>query len=252
MKLRQVALAAEQLEPIRSSLLALLGVTADYADPGVGEFGLVNSVVAVGDTFLEIVAPNQDNTAAGRLLERRGETCGYMVLMQVDSYADFSSHLETSEVRKIWEVQRSEVSACHVHPKDIGAAIVSFDEMRPPQSWLWAGPDWVGRQAKNANRIVGCQVQTKKPALLAQHWGDIMQTAPQPQANGSRLGFNDGTFIDFVVGDNYEGICAITFDVDEPKAMYERAQALGLIVAEEGAYVAIGGLKLFFVDSKVS
>lgn len=250
MKLRQVALAADQLEPVRSNLLALLGATADYVDPGVGDFGLVNSVMAIGDTFLEIVAPNQDNTAAGRLLERRGETCGYMVLMQVDSYADFNVHLDKSQVRKIWEVQRSEVSACHVHPKDIGAAIVSFDEMRPPESWLWAGPEWEGQRANNAKRIVGCQVQAKNPALLAQHWGDIMQTAPQSQGDGSRLGFNDGTFIDFVAGDNYEGICAITFEVEDSKVMYAQASALGLTVADETSFVAIGGLKLIFVDNR--
>ncbi len=252
MKLRQVALAAAQLEPTRSNLLALLGATADYADPGVGEFGLVNSVMAIGDTFLEIVAPDQANTAAGRLLERRGETCGYMALMQVESYVDFNSHLEKSQVRKIWEVQRSEVSACHVHPKDIGAAIVSFDEMRPPESWLWAGPGWEGQRAQHAKRIIGCEVQAQNPKGLAQHWGDVMQISPVDLGENSRLSFHDGTYIDFVAGSGYEGICAITFEVDEPKAMYERAKALGLSVTAKDDRVVIGGLRLTFVDSQLS
>ena len=68
MKLRQVALAAAELEPARSTLFELLGIHKDYADPGVGEFGLINSVMAIGDTFLEIVAPSEANTAAGRLV----------------------------------------------------------------------------------------------------------------------------------------------------------------------------------------
>lgn len=247
MKLRQVALAADQLEPTRTHLLALLGLAADYADPGVGEFGLVNSVMAIGDTFLEIVAPSQESTAAGRLLERRGETCGYMALMQVDSYADFHSHLEQSQIRKIWEVERTEVSACHVHPKDIGAAIVSFDEMRPPESWLWAGPGWAERQSSHAKRIVSCTVQSQDPGGLAQRWGEVMQTSPQAYPGGSRLAFSDGTSVDFVEGISYEGICRITFEAEDPKAMCTRAKTLGLTVFEEEACVVFGGLKLNFV-----
>ena len=248
MKLRQVALAAAELEPARSTLFELLGIHTDYADPGVGEFGLINSVMAIGDTFLEIVAPSETNTAAGRLVERRGETCGYMLLMQVESYADFAAHLDTQNARKVWEMDRAEVSACHVHPKDIGAAIVSFDEMRPPESWLWAGPDWTQNRATNVQRIVGCEVQTANLASLAQRWGDIMQTSSQTHGTGLRLAFSDGTFIDFVEGETYEGISCVTFATADPEAMYARATALGLGTTEYGNAVAMGGLSLRFVN----
>ena len=70
MKLRQVALAATDLTDTRAKLFLLLGINEDFADAGVGEFGLVNSVMAIGDTFLEIVSPNAPATAAGRTLDR--------------------------------------------------------------------------------------------------------------------------------------------------------------------------------------
>lgn len=249
MKLRQVALAASELEPVRSQLFQLLGLPGDFADPGVGEFGLVNSVMAIGDTYLEIVAPKQPNTAAGRLLERRGETCGYMVLMQVDSYPNFVDHLSSLNLRKIWEVDRAEVSACHVHPKDIGGAIVSFDEMRPPESWLWAGEEWDVRQARDAIRIVGCELQSVDAAALALRWGETMRVVPEPRGNGLRLAFADGTFIDFVRGETYEGICAFTFEVADSGALLERAAEMGLTVSADRDCVALGGLKLRFVTS---
>ena len=71
MRLRQVAFVAENLMQVREELFQLLGLSEDYADPGVGEFGLENSVMTIGDTFLEVVSPTQTGTTAGRLLERR-------------------------------------------------------------------------------------------------------------------------------------------------------------------------------------
>ena len=187
MKLRQVAMAAPDLEPARSQLFELLGISSDYADPGVGEFGLVNSVMAIGDSFLEIVAPSQPATAAGRLLARRGETCGYMVLMQVDDFAEFDAYLQTHQVRKVWQVDRAEVSACHVHPKDIGGAIVSFDEMRPEQSWVWGGPNWAEQRAQNVTRILACTLCSPNHEGLAARWSELMRTPIISTGSARRL-----------------------------------------------------------------
>ncbi len=246
MILRQVALAAVQLEPTRSTLFELLGIDDDFADPGVGEFGLVNSVMAIGDSFLEIVAPKEPETAAGRLLERRGDTCGYMVLMQVDSFATFDQHLNTLSLRKVWQTQRQEVSACHIHPKDMGGAIVSFDEMRPAEDWLWGGPNWRQHRAKNATRILGCEMQSPQPQDLAQRWGSIMQTSVATTPAGPILRFADGTFINFVAGDEYEGVRGFTLEAQEPRARYAQAEEMGLEIDADKDEILLGALSLRF------
>ncbi len=246
MKLRQVALAAQDLEPTRSQLFELLGLNADFADPGVAEFGLVNSVMAIGDSFLEIVAPNQADTAAGRLLARRGETCGYMVLMQVDDFASFDAYLDAHQVRKVWQVDRDAVSACHVHPKDIGGAIVSFDEMRPAESWIWGGPNWTQQRAQHATRILGCTLCSPNHEGLAARWSEIMRTPLIAGGSNRCLEFSDGTHIEFVPGDDYEGICGVTFGAHDEDAMYRRAAELGLDSAPGANTAAIGGLHLHF------
>ena len=64
MKLRQIALVARELGPVREAFFAVLGLNADFNDPGVAKFGLENSVMALGDTFLEVVAPVEENTTA--------------------------------------------------------------------------------------------------------------------------------------------------------------------------------------------
>ena len=45
-----------------------------FDDPGVGEFGLINAVFPVGDTFVEVVSAVQPGTTAGRYLARRDPT----------------------------------------------------------------------------------------------------------------------------------------------------------------------------------
>ena len=53
MRLRQVALAAWDLEAAKRDLEAR-GLRDPFRDPGVKEFGLDNAVYPVGDTFLDL------------------------------------------------------------------------------------------------------------------------------------------------------------------------------------------------------
>ncbi|MDZ4374345.1 MAG: hypothetical protein U1C74_23385, partial [Phenylobacterium sp.] len=71
MRLRQIALVARDLEAVKADIVAVLGLGGDYADPGVGKYGLRNAVWPIGDTFLEVVSPESEGTTAGRLLDKR-------------------------------------------------------------------------------------------------------------------------------------------------------------------------------------
>ena len=137
MRLRQVALVAKELDPIRSVIFELLGLTQDFADPIVRQFGLRNSVVPIGDTFLEIVSPVEEDTTAGRLLDRRSGNGGYMILLQVDDLSREISRIQDLEVRIVAELEIPESKAIHLHPKDIGGSITSLDQVTPPESWIW-------------------------------------------------------------------------------------------------------------------
>ena len=71
LRLRQVVLVAPELGPALEEVRDVLGIEPCYHDPGVAEFGLENVLFPIGHQFLEIVAPVQEGTTAGRLLERR-------------------------------------------------------------------------------------------------------------------------------------------------------------------------------------
>ena len=146
-RLRQAVVAATELEPVAYKLTTALSLREPYNDPGVSYFGLHNAVFAVGDTFLEIVSPARDDTAAGRLIARRGGDCGYMLMFQVADLAAARERAAANGVREVFEVSLDDIAEVHLHPADIGGAILALSAPQPPETWRWGGEGWSGRAA---------------------------------------------------------------------------------------------------------
>ena len=119
-RLRQIALVANKLAPVIDDLKAVFGLEVCYIDPGVGAFGLENSLLPVGNDFIEVVAPIKDGTAGGRYLKRRGGDGGYMVICQCDTH---DAQLERRKRALRW------------HPNRVGAR-----EQRLPRDAVASGP----------------------------------------------------------------------------------------------------------------
>ena len=126
-RLRQVALVVTDCEGTASQLHEAFGWPEPFHDPGVGQFGLTNAVFAVGDTFVEVVAPVQPSTTAGRYLERRGGDSGYMAIFQMPDLADARRRIADAGVRVVWTADLDDIAGTHLHPKDVPGAIVSLD-----------------------------------------------------------------------------------------------------------------------------
>ena len=188
-RLRQVALVASTLDAA-APLAAALGVrTAPFHDPGVGEFGLDNAVYAVGDTFLEVVAPNREGTTAGRYLARRGGDGGYMAIFQVPDTESARARAGEIGVRTVWQIDLPDISGTHFHPKDVPGAIVSVDTPRPPDTWRWAGPEWTGAvPAYGPGGIVAITVDCDEPHVAAKTWGALLAV----EATGDHLVLDGG------------------------------------------------------------
>ena len=198
MKLRQIAVAADNLAASRDALMLLVDAPGDFTDPGVGEFGLANSVVALGNSFFEIVSPTQPDTAAGRMLTRQNGDCGYMVLLQSSDIKPVSERVEEMRIRKIWEAERPEVSAFHLHPKDVGGAIVSIDQMRPPESWLWAGPDWQANRSRLVGDLQSISIEVEDADVAAGRWSQLLDVPCRTDGDFPVLDLEDGQTIRFL------------------------------------------------------
>jgi hypothetical protein len=171
-RLRQIALVARDLDSACSRIESALGVRDPFHDPGVREFGLTNAVYEIGDTFLEVVSPVVDGTTAGRYLERRGGDAGYMALFQVADTTATRERAQTMGLRVVWQLDLPDISGTHLHPRDIGGAIVSFDTPRPPESWRWAGPRWTSGAPDDvaAIRVAAVVVRAVDPEPIAARW----------------------------------------------------------------------------------
>ncbi len=174
-RLRQVVVAAAQRDIVLRTWQDEFGVGDAFADPGVGDFGLHNWVVPVGDAFLEVISPTRDDTTAGRYMTRRGGDCGYMVIFQVDDIEAARNHLRAENCRSVWSADLAVISATHLHPADVGGAIVSVDEPLPPSSWLWAGPDWESNVRTDVvTALGGVVIADTDPDALADRWSRLL------------------------------------------------------------------------------
>lgn len=177
-RLRQVALVATDLEPVVDALCERFGLTVCFRDPGVAEFGLHNALMTIGDQFLEVVSPTAPGTTAGRLLDKRSGDGGYMAIFEVDDLEDREQHWQRVGARVVWRGDFDHLSpgirGRHLHPRDVGGAIVSFDQPEPLGSWRWAGPSWRAHADTTiVTGIAGVVIAAADPPAMAARWREI-------------------------------------------------------------------------------
>jgi len=179
LRLRQVCLVAPHLEPVVGDLAAILGLEVCYRDPNVGKYGLENALLPVDTTLLEVVAPIEDGTAAGRFLTRTGNRGGYMAIFACDDPDERGRHAATLGVRTVNVIDHAPYHGVQLHPRDCRAAFIEFnhtegsDDIRGP--YPPAGPHWQRAIRTDTTRsVLGIELQSPDPAGLAQHWSRII------------------------------------------------------------------------------
>ena len=221
MRLRQLVLACESQESY-GQLQHILGLGEPFHDPGVSEFGLHNAVFAIGDQFLEIVVPVSDNAPARRFIDRSGEG-GYMAIFQTDDIAAARKRFAEQEIRTVWNIDLDDISATHLHPADIGGAIVSIDEARPAESWRWGGRNWHDRSVPG--RLKGAALGSLNPSELAAKWGIALGLDALSEKSDRHLQLDDGQ-LNFLEGE-MEKLTYFDIAIPDPVSAISRAEALG-------------------------
>jgi hypothetical protein len=241
MRLRQIALVAKDLAGAQADISAVLGVDYAYDDPGVGKYGLRNAVFPIGDTFLEVVSPKQPGTTAGRLLEKRGGDGGYMVILQVDDLAQALGRVKNAAARIADQRDQDGAAFTHIHPKDIGGAILSLDRMIPKERWEWGGPHWQSHVCTDTSvKVAGAELQAKDPAQMAARWAQVLGRASVEDAGIWRIRLDDGEIRFSLERDGRgEGLGAFDVVVRDVEAVRAKAAARGLL-DPNGAVVLAG------------
>lgn len=250
MRIRQIVFAAHDLAANRSLLGQLLGLPAPFRDPGVAEFGLDNAVFCFGDQFIEVISPLQAGTACGRHLARHGDS-GYMLILQTDDFDREKQRFAALGVRSVWSATLPDIRAMHLHPKDVGGAIVSIDQPTPATAWRWGGPDWrVQPGTAGRQRVRGLTLQSPDAQALAARWAQVLGlAAPVARGAGWQLALAEGATIDVLPAaggdeghEGHEGLVGFHLAVAEPEAVLARARAAGLAV--QGGQITLMGVRL--------
>jgi hypothetical protein len=196
--MRQICLVARDLAKVVDQLRAVLGLEVCHRDPGVGKYGLENALFPVGDKFLEVVAPVREGTTAGRYLDRRGGDGGYMVITQCDDLAPRRQRCEALGVRIANEIGYPEYRELQLHPRDVGAAMLSFgwqEGARTPGG-PWHPAAYDGNNAVRPGLIgamTGAELQSEDPDRLARRWSEVIERSVRMQDGERIIALDDAT-----------------------------------------------------------
>jgi hypothetical protein len=169
-----------------------LGLPDPFYDPSVKGFGLCNAVFTVGDTFLEVISPVREGTTAGRYLERFGDG-GYMAMFQLPDIGPGRARVEEAGVRIVFDGGHPDIDDLHLHPKDVGGAIVALNAARPPGSWRFGGEAWEAKvpDAVAPGGLTGLTVRCADPEAMAARWSGLID-APLESTEGTPVMRLDG------------------------------------------------------------
>jgi len=200
-QLRQICLVAKELEPVIQDLTAVLGINRCFVDPGVGVFGLENTLMPIGRNFLEVVAPIEENTAGGRYLERRNGDGGYMVITQADS-AETQQKVRQNAldngVRVAHETIREDWNLCQLHPGDLKAAFFEIEsDLHNDFNGHWNPVGGLGWEDKIKQDVTvdfqGVELQSNDPLELAELWGKVAGLPIERNGAEFTMEFNNAT-----------------------------------------------------------
>ena len=163
----------------------------------------------LGDTFLEVVSPVQENTAAGRLIARRGSDCGYMTMFQLDDFAAARERVRAEGVREVFEVSLDDMEEVHLHPADMRGAIVSLSRPAPAEAWRWGGENWETRSAPLG--LTGATIAVSDTDAVRARWEKVLGADPASAG------------VDFVEDPDERGLVEIVLSAPNDDAPFELA-----------------------------
>jgi hypothetical protein len=164
-----------------------------------------------------------------------------MVIVQTPDLERDRRRMQGLGVRIVWEIALPDIATIHLHPRDVGGAILSFDEARPPESWRWAGPDWrAAVRTDVCSAIVGVAIEAKDPSAMARRWSEVLD---RPAEAGNAIPLDAGS-LRFVPGggERGEGLAELDLSAGDGERALAEARSRGL--ETDGNAVRLCGVRI--------
>ncbi len=89
-----------------------------------------------------------------------------------------SRRVKDASARIADQMDKDGAAFTHIHPKDIGGAILSLDRMVPKERWEWGGPHWQSHVCTDTSvKVAAAELQAKDPAQMAARWAQVLGRA---------------------------------------------------------------------------
>ena len=249
MRLRQLVIATSEMDLLADSICDLFELKRTFSDPELIVFGLQNVLIPLGDTFLELVTPVRENTSAERFLRKRGGDGGYMVIVDSVDIEKERKRLETVEMDIVWHENRNtdgiHGQSLHLHPKQVGGAILSIDNMNPASSWLWAGTEWEENINKSlVSHLSGVNICSPHPDNLVSNWERAL--GRKRSVDGTSIDLS-GSSINFVMNTHSQSEYVSAFQIHTAKRLdlENRAASRGFVIDNN---IHLGGVDFLLIE----
>ncbi len=226
-----------------------MGLNVCYRDGNVAKYGLENALLPVDTILLEVVAPFQPGTAAGRFIDKTGGRGGYMAIFCCDDPDERAEHAKAIGVRIANVIDHAPYHGVQLHPRDCRAAFIEFNHTEGSDDILGpyppAGPDWQKSIRKDVTQaLIGVEMESPDPQALAEHWGRIIGIAASKGAEGEPELMLPNCRFRFFKG-AADLMSGLTFRVADIDAVRHAARARGKPVS--GDSFLLGGVTFHLV-----
>jgi hypothetical protein len=237
LRLRQICLVAPHLEPVISDVAGIMGLNVCYRDGNVAKYGLENALLPVDTILLEVVAPTQPGTAAGRFIEKTGGRGGYMAIFCCDDPDARGRHAGAIGVRTANVIDHAPYHGVQLHPRDCRAAFIELNHTDGSDDILGpyppAGPDWQRSiRTDMTQALTEVEMQSPEPQGLAEHWGRILGLSARKVAEGHAELVLPNARFRFTAGES-EIMSGLTFRVADVAKVCDAARAKGYAVSDD-------------------
>ena len=243
LRLRQICLAASELESAIADISAVFGLKIAHRDPQVASFGVTNALLVAGTTFIEVISPIQKATAAGRFIDRTEGRGGYIALFDCPDPKPREAHANAIGVKTAFKIDRPGSYHCiQLHPGDCRATMLEFDHSEGGDDVLGAyspagGNGWQAMiDTHQTLDVLAIEAVSPNPADLAAHWSKILErpveAGPVPRITV------DNAEIRFRHHPDRDRLETIVLDVVDQEAAMAEARLRGCAVSDREALIA--------------
>jgi len=200
-QLRQICVVTRDLEQTLFQLRQVLGLQAGFVDPEVERFGARNTICPLGNNFIELITPLNDEAPSHKFLTSMGGDAGYMVITQVDSRATQQAIRDKAQVlgvRAVFDVTARGADYLQWHPGDTGGSFLetTFDFRGELEGHWDPVGGYIGDQSADAFslRIIKVGVTAEDPQGTAERWGQLtLNTVDMDGAGNPRISLNNAS-----------------------------------------------------------